>query len=83
LASCRQRRQTPSTPDRYGDTLARHATEPIAGDVNERRLRDRCRPRDPLPGGIGTVTGADGALHETIDRVMLGPGLAHLPALDR
>ncbi|GAA2332420.1 hypothetical protein SVIO_003350 [Streptomyces violaceusniger] len=67
----------------FGETLARHATKPIADDVNEAQLRDRYRPRDLLPGGIETVIGADSALQETVDRIMLDTGLAHLPALDR
>ncbi|MFE7973610.1 AAA family ATPase [Streptomyces shenzhenensis] len=67
----------------FGETLARHATKPIADDVSERQLRDWYRPRDLLPGGIETVIGAGSALHETVDRIMLDTGLAHLPALDR
>lgn len=67
----------------FDETLARHATKPIADDVNERQLRDWYRPRDLLPGGIETIVGVDSALHETIDRIMLDTGLAHLPALDR
>ncbi|KPC66510.1 AAA family ATPase [Streptomyces chattanoogensis] len=67
----------------FGETLARHATKPIADDVNERQLRDWYRPRDLLPDGIETVIGADSALHETIDRIMLDTGLARLPALER
>ncbi|MFF0766121.1 kinase [Streptomyces sp. NPDC003737] len=67
----------------FGETLARHATKPIADDVSETQLRDWYRERDLLPGGIETVIGADSALHETVDRIMLETGLAHLPALDR
>ncbi|MFJ5841096.1 AAA family ATPase [Streptomyces shenzhenensis] len=67
----------------FDETLARHATKPIADDVSERQLRDWYRPRDLLPGGIETVIGAGSALHETVDRIMLDTGLAHLPALDR
>ncbi|MFI2207142.1 kinase [Streptomyces sp. NPDC020192] len=55
--------------DRYGDMLA--------------ALRDWYRPRDLLPGGIETVIGADSALHETVDRIMLDTGLAYLPAVNR
>ncbi|MFF9526261.1 AAA family ATPase [Streptomyces achromogenes] len=65
------------------ETLARHATKPIADEVDETRLRDWYRPLDLLPGGIETVIGADSALHETVDRIMRETGLAHLPALDR
>jgi hypothetical protein len=37
----------------FGETLARHATKPIADDVSETQLRDWYRPRDLLPGGLG------------------------------
>ncbi|MFF7176688.1 AAA family ATPase [Streptomyces pseudovenezuelae] len=67
----------------FGETLARHATKPIADDVSETQLRDWYRPRDLLPGGVETVIGADSVLHETVDRIMLDTGLAHLPAVDR
>ncbi|MFJ2263514.1 AAA family ATPase [Streptomyces sp. NPDC087844] len=67
----------------FGETLARHATKPIADDVDERQLRDWYRERDLLPGGIETVIGGDSALHETVDRIMNVTGLAHLPAVDR
>ncbi|MEY9996970.1 hypothetical protein ABIE67_009002 [Streptomyces sp. V4I8] len=66
----------------FGETLARHATKPIAEEVDETQLHDWYRPRDLLPGGIETVIGADSALHETVDRIMFDTGLAHLPALD-
>jgi hypothetical protein len=46
-------------------------------------VRDWYRPLDLLPCGTETVIGADSALHETVDRIMLDTGLAHLPALDR
>ncbi|QDO01751.1 kinase [Streptomyces sp. S1A1-8] len=67
----------------FGETLARHATKPIADDVNETQLRDWYRAGDLMPGGIETVIGADSALHETVDRIMNDTGLAHLPAVDR
>ncbi|MFH8470623.1 AAA family ATPase [Streptomyces sp. NPDC017991] len=67
----------------FGGTVARHATKPIADDVDERQLRDWYRERDLLPGSIETVIGADSALHETVDRIMNDTGLAHLPAVDR
>lgn len=66
----------------FGETLARHASKPIADDVNESQLRDWYRTRDLLPGGTETVIGADSALHETIDRIMNDTGLRHLPARD-
>ena len=66
-----------------GETLARHATKPIADDVNEAQLRDWYRELDLLPGGIETVIGANSARHETVDRIMVDTGLAHLPATDR
>ncbi|MFJ9362225.1 P-loop NTPase family protein [Streptomyces mirabilis] len=67
----------------FGETLARHATKPIADVVNETQLRDWYRAGDLMPGGIETVFGADSALHETVDRIMNDTGLAHLPAVDR
>ena len=67
----------------FTETLARHATKPIADDVDEARLRDWYRPGDLLPGRIETVIGADSALHETVDRILLDTGLARLPAVDR
>ncbi|MFE7031918.1 kinase [Streptomyces sp. NPDC057621] len=67
----------------FGETLARHATKPIADDVDERQLRDWYREHDLLPGGIETIIGADSALHETVDHIMNGTGLAHLPTVDR
>ncbi|MFJ8991003.1 AAA family ATPase [Streptomyces sp. NPDC102279] len=67
----------------FAETLTRHATKPIADDVDEAQLRDWYRPRDLLPGAVETVVGADSTLHGTVDRVMLDTGLAHLPAIDR
>ncbi|WP_234388674.1 AAA family ATPase [Streptomyces sp. AS58] len=67
----------------FAETLARHATKPIADDVSETQLRDWYRPCDLLPGGIETVIGAESRLRETVDRVMVETGLVHLPALDR
>jgi len=66
-----------------GETLARHATKPIADDVHETQLRDWYRARDLLPGGIETVIDADSALYETVYRIMNDTGLVHLPAVDR
>ncbi|NIY62143.1 kinase [Streptomyces malaysiensis] len=62
------------------ETLARQATKTIADDVNETQLRDWYRPRDLLPDGLETVIGADSVPHETVDRILLETGLAHLPA---
>ncbi|MEU6910996.1 kinase [Streptomyces coeruleorubidus] len=59
----------------FGETLARHATKPIADEVDETRLRDWYRPLDLLPGGVETVIGADNTLAATIDRVMRDTGL--------
>ncbi|MFG3264433.1 P-loop NTPase family protein [Streptomyces bobili] len=67
----------------FAETLTRHSTKPIADDVDEARLRDWYRPGDLLPGGTETVIGADSALHDTVDRIMLDTGLARLPAVDR
>ncbi|MFE0438745.1 AAA family ATPase [Streptomyces nigra] len=65
------------------ETLVRHSSKPIADDVNEAQLRDWYRELDLLPSGIETVIGADSALHETVGRIMIDTGLAHLPAIDR
>ncbi|MET7290262.1 AAA family ATPase [Streptomyces sp. NPDC005573] len=67
----------------FEETLVRHATKPIADDVDETQLRDWYRTRDLLPGGVETVIGAGSALHETVDRIMLDTGLNGLPSLDR
>lgn len=66
----------------FAETLARHAQKPIADEVDEAQLRDWYRPRDLLPGAVETVIDADSALRDTVDRVMLETGLAHLPAVD-
>ncbi|WP_327250170.1 AAA family ATPase [Streptomyces sp. NBC_01320] len=65
------------------ETLARHATKPIANDVGEEALRDWYRECDLLPGGVETVIGADSTVTETVDRIMLDTGLVGLPALER
>ncbi|MGX1885464.1 AAA family ATPase [Streptomyces sp. NPDC055287] len=65
------------------ETLARHATKPIADEVGEADLRDWYRHLDLLPGGTETVIGTDSTLTETVDRILYDTGLAGLPALDR
>ncbi|MEU2739396.1 AAA family ATPase [Streptomyces sp. NPDC007095] len=67
----------------FEETVARHATKPIADDVSEAQLRDWYRSCDLLPGGVETVIGADSTLDTTVDRIMLDTGLAGLPAVDR
>jgi predicted kinase len=67
----------------FGETLTRHATKPIADDVDATQLRDWYRAHDLLPGCIETVIGADSPLNETVDRIMKDTGLVHLPAVDR
>ncbi|MFJ3644132.1 AAA family ATPase [Streptomyces sp. NPDC090108] len=67
----------------FEEALVRHATKPIADDVDETQLRDWYRTRDLLPGGVETVIGAGSTLHETVDRIMLDTGLNGLPSLDR
>jgi predicted ABC-type ATPase len=66
----------------FEQTLARHATKPIAHEVSEPQLRDWYRELDLLPGGIETVIEADSTLAETVDRIMLDTGLTGLPALE-
>lgn len=67
----------------FAETVARHATKPIADAVDENQLRDWYRPRDVLPGGVETVIGADSVLAGTVDRIMRDTGLARLPPVDR
>ncbi|MFF4180657.1 kinase [Streptomyces sp. NPDC001750] len=64
------------------ETVARHATKPIADDVSETQLREWYRPRDLLPGGVETVIGADSTLAASVERIMRDTGLDGLPALD-
>ncbi|MGW2419573.1 kinase [Streptomyces sp. NPDC001709] len=66
----------------FGETLARHATKPIADHVSEADLREWYRRRDLLPGGVETVIGAGSSLAETVDHIMHDTGLAGLPPLD-
>ncbi|MGP3951214.1 AAA family ATPase [Streptomyces sp. 7N604] len=66
----------------FEQTLARHATKPQASEYGEAEMRAWYRPLDLLPSGLETVIGADSSLHETVDRIMLDTGLAHLPALE-
>jgi hypothetical protein len=65
----------------FAETLARHATKPIAHEVGEPQLRDWYRELDLLSGGIETVIGAGSTLEETVDRIMRDTGLAGLPGL--
>ncbi|MFI6493721.1 AAA family ATPase [Streptomyces sp. NPDC050564] len=66
----------------FEETVARHATKPIANEVGETQLRDWYRELDLLPNGVEIVIDADSALTETVDRIMLDTGLAGLPALE-
>ncbi|WP_328727580.1 kinase [Streptomyces sp. NBC_00259] len=66
----------------FEETLARHATKPIADKVGERELREWYRELDLLPGVTETVIDAGSALTRTIDRIMLDTGLAALPSLE-
>ncbi|GAA2420732.1 AAA family ATPase [Streptomyces coeruleofuscus] len=59
----------------FDETLARHATKPIADEVDETQLRDWYRPLDPLPGGVETLIGADSSLAATVDRIMCDTGM--------
>ncbi|MFF9691119.1 AAA family ATPase [Streptomyces sp. NPDC014623] len=64
----------------FTETLARHATKPIANGVDESQLREWYRPLDLLPGTIETVIAAGSVLTDTVDRIMHDTGLALLPA---
>ena len=59
----------------FEETLARHATKPIADDVTEHQLREWYQPLDLLPGGVETVIPATSSLAETVDRVLRESGL--------
>ncbi|MCX4481650.1 kinase [Streptomyces cellulosae] len=67
----------------FAETVARHATKPIADEVGETQLREWYRELDLLPGAVETVIDASSTLTETVDRIMLDTGLAGLPAIDR
>ncbi|MDH6623488.1 hypothetical protein M2271_001275 [Streptomyces sp. LBL] len=67
----------------FEQTLERHATKPIADDVNESQLREWFRPLDLLPGGIETVLGCDSSLDATVDRIMKDSELAVLAETPR
>ncbi|MER5433252.1 AAA family ATPase [Streptomyces sp. NPDC002588] len=64
----------------WEETLARHATKPIAHEVGEAQLRDWYRELDLLPDDVETVIGADSTLSRTVDRIMRETGLDTLPA---
>lgn len=66
----------------FPETLARHATKPIAEEVGESQLREWYRPLDLLPGSIETVIHSDSILADTVDRIMHDTDLARLPAMD-
>lgn len=65
----------------FAETLARHATKPIARRGGREDLRDWYRELDLLPGGTETVIAADSTLAATVDRIMLDTGLTGLLAL--
>ncbi|WP_411111632.1 kinase [Streptomyces sp. c-19] len=67
----------------FEETVARHATKPIANDFGEPELRGWYRERDLLPGAVETVIGAESTVHETVERIMRDTGLDRLPARDR
>ncbi|MFJ1901696.1 MULTISPECIES: kinase [unclassified Streptomyces] len=54
----------------FPETLARHATKPIAGEVGESQLREWYSPLDLLRASTETVIDADSTLMDTVDRVM-------------
>ncbi|MEW2175038.1 kinase [Streptomyces sp. NPDC005406] len=67
----------------FPETLVRHETKPIVGEVSEDQLREWFRPLDLLPGSVEIVIGADSTLADTVDRIMHDTGLARLPALEQ
>ncbi|MEU9339154.1 kinase [Streptomyces sp. NPDC048290] len=60
----------------FEETLARHATKPIADTVGAAQLREWYHPADLLPGGLETVVPASSALAETVELVLRTSGLA-------
>ena len=60
----------------FEETLARHATKPIADEVTEHQLREWYQPLDLQPGGAETVVPATSSLEETVDRVLRESGLS-------
>lgn len=66
----------------FEETLARHATKPIADEVTEHQLREWYQPLDLLPGGVETVIPATSSLEETADRVLRESGLSAGDPLD-
>ncbi|MGW4565142.1 kinase [Streptomyces sp. NPDC004561] len=67
----------------FTETVARHATKPIADVVGEAQLREWYRSLDLLPGGVETVIDARSTLPDTVDHIMLATGLTDLPVCDR
>ncbi|MFI6463233.1 AAA family ATPase [Streptomyces sp. NPDC050538] len=63
----------------FEETLARHATKPIADEVTEEQLREWYTPLDLLPGGVETVIPATSPLDGTVDRVLHESGLCASP----
>ncbi|WP_405847553.1 AAA family ATPase [Streptomyces sp. NBC_01518] len=63
----------------FEETLARHATKPIADEVTEEQLREWYQPLDLMPGGVETVIPAASPLEETVDRVLHESGLCASP----
>ncbi|GAB7110369.1 kinase [Streptomyces phaeofaciens JCM 4814] len=66
----------------WHETLARHATKPIADEVAEAQLRDWYRELDLLPDAHETIVPARSTLTETITQIMTDTGLTDLPARD-
>ncbi|MFD7865112.1 kinase [Streptomyces sp. NPDC059783] len=64
----------------FAETLIRHATKPIADEVDESQLREWYRPLDLLPGSVESVIDADSVLAATVVRIMNDTGLDRLPA---
>ncbi len=63
----------------FEETLARHATKPIADEVSEEQLREWYTPLDLLPGGVETVIPVTSPLEGTVDRVLHESGLCASP----
>ncbi|MFF7330468.1 AAA family ATPase [Streptomyces sp. NPDC008150] len=65
----------------FTETLARHATKPIALDVTADQLRGWYRPLDLLPGGIERIVGAGSTVEATADLIVRTAGLGQSAAV--
>lgn len=67
----------------FEETLRRHATRPLAGEVGADAMREWYRPLDLLPGGDELIVDAVSGLAETVERLMAETTLADAPSTYR